>query len=106
MEAESILLGIEKILDDWDPLGVLQDVKPISYMEGLQGEYTKYVEPIIEKYISNGNLKLFLIDLHTQLWQPPNEEMMSEINETTKKLNTYLSSQKRGDIIKVLQRKV
>jgi len=53
MNETKIYQKVEKILDEWDPIGILQEAKPITYLEGTIGEYTRYVKPIIESYLSN-----------------------------------------------------
>lgn len=45
MTKEKFFEGLEKILDEWDPIGILHDFKPIRYINGVKGEYSKYVEP-------------------------------------------------------------
>jgi hypothetical protein len=91
MDREDIFLGIEKILDDWDPLGILNEYKPIAYTKGVIGEYSKYIKPTIEAHLANQSFSSFLTKLHIQLRDNPNEEMEKEIEMTSKKLTLFFS---------------
>jgi hypothetical protein len=86
MDKEDIFIGIEKILDDWDPLGILEEYKPISYKKGVIGEYSKYIKPIINVHLANQSLHDFLTNLYMHLLDNPNEQVKKEIELTSKKL--------------------
>jgi hypothetical protein len=87
-----INIEIEKLLDDWDPIGILQDAKPIDYSNFVQGEYTSYVEPIIQTFISKKSIKEYLVKLYTKLMHTPNFEVNNQINELSYKIDQILST--------------
>ncbi len=96
MVDQQLLKGIEKILDDWDPIGVLEDVKPIDYSTNAIGEYSGYINDIIEVYFYNNSLYNYLLNLYSQLRDDPNEAIKEEIKMVAKRLNEYLSSNFSG----------
>ena len=85
---------IEKILDEWDPIGILQHVKPIIYHDDNRsiGEYSKYVKPIIRIFLENKSVYEYLIILHTDLRDDPNEQIMDEIKLVAERIEAVLSS--------------
>jgi hypothetical protein len=98
MKKEEIFLRIEQMLDEWDPIGILQNVKPISYQRGIKGEYSQYVKPIIETFIANKSIYDFLVNMQESLWVYPNEEMNEEIKVVSERLVNFLSKCKLEDI--------
>lgn len=68
MQREEKFESLERILEEWDPLGVLQDIRPPSSVKGSIGEYTRYIEEIIRIYVSKKSLYDYLVQLQTNLW--------------------------------------
>ena len=97
---KEILLGIEKILDNWDPIGVLQNVKPIGYETRAFGEYSKYIHPLLNTYLSNASIYDFLIKLQSDLMDEPNEEIEEEIRSVSRQIMDYLSKYRLTEIEK------
>lgn len=79
MEIKDAILDVEKILDDWDPIGILDDFKPIVYTYGYKGEYTNYVEPVIKTFLAGKSVYEYLIMLHSDLIDEPDESDKREI---------------------------
>ena len=94
MKKQEIYREVEKLLDEWDPIGILQEVKPINYVEGAIGEYSKYIEPIIEIYLSNQSIYDYLIKLQTELLDYPSESMKGEIKIVSERITKFLSNYK------------
>ncbi len=93
MEKKKIYLEVEKLLNDWDPIGILQEFKPINYYEGTTGEYSRYVEPIIEVYNSKESIYNYMIELQTDLLDYPNEKMKEKIKVISERIVKFLSEQ-------------
>jgi hypothetical protein len=104
MNKDEIVLEIEKVLDEWDPIGVLQGYKPIIYRKGIIGEYTKYAEHIIEVYLSHQPIYDYLINLQTNLRGYPNEDMKEEIKLVAERINLFLSRCTIEDIRSVFKK--
>lgn len=89
MKTENVILEIEKLLDEWDPIGILQDSKRIVYIEGVRGEYTKYAEEI-EKNFNHNNfnqIDTYLNDLYFYLSGVKiDEKYNEELNKLTNKI--------------------
>jgi hypothetical protein len=99
MRKQELYIEIEKLLDEWDPIGILQEIKPNNYAEGVIGEYSNYVEPIIEIYLSNQPIYEYLVSLQTKLWDAPNEIMKKETKIISEKIIQFLSQYKIEDIL-------
>lgn len=91
MRIKEIHQNIERVLDKWDPIGILQDVKPTDYPEGAMGEYSIYIEPIISVFLSKKSMYDYLVELHTELRDYPSESMKREIKLVARRINDVLS---------------
>lgn len=91
MKNNEINKQIERILDEWDPIGILQDIKPINYEDDSIGEYGNYVLPIIQVFIENRSVYDYLITLHTNLRDDPNEYIKEEIKLVAERIVNFLS---------------
>jgi len=91
MKSNEINKQIERILDEWDPIGALQDIKPIIYEDDSISEYSNYVLPIIQNFIENKSVYDYLIKLHTNLRDEPNEYIKEEIKLVAKRIVNLLS---------------
>ena len=98
MKNIEIYRGIENILEDWDPIGILNGIKPVSYQEGTIGEYSRYVKPIIEKYLVKQSMVDYLIKLQTDLVDVPTTEMKEEINIIANRIELFLSKYSEDNI--------
>lgn len=98
MKQKAIFKELEKILDNWDPIGILQNVKPINYVEDTIGEYTMYISSIIEVYLSNQSVYDYLIKLQTDLVDNPGELMKEKIKIVAEKIVKLLSQYKKEDL--------
>jgi len=98
MKKKEIYQRIEKILDKWDPIGILQDVQQINYSEGAIGEYNNYIEPIINVFLSNKSMYDYLIALHADLRDDPNEVIKEEIKLVANQIVDLLSKNDIEDI--------
>jgi hypothetical protein len=101
---EFIFIEIEKILDEWDPIGILQGINSINYNNGLVGEYSKYVLPLIQTYVNNQSLYDYLIKLQSNLWIFPDDEMQNEIKSISEKIDNFLSQYNIDELKKILER--
>lgn len=86
MKNSEIQQQIEKILDEWDPIGILQDVNPIAYQEGAIGEYNNYIKPIINTFLDKKSMYDYLVKLHTSLRDEPSEYIKEEIELVAKRI--------------------
>lgn len=98
MKKEEIVQNIEKILDEWDPIGILQDIKPITYPKDSIGEYSQYIKPILKIYLANQSIYDFLVKLQTDLFDYPNNEMKQEIKLVSERIINFLVKCKTVDI--------
>ena len=53
MTSEEITDGIDRILDIWDPLGMSLSWPQMYEGNNRSGEYTRYVKPIIDTFLTN-----------------------------------------------------
>ena len=100
MKNKEIYKGIERILDEWDPIGILQDVQLINYSEDAIGEYNNYVKTIINVFLSNKSMYDYLIALHSDLRDDPNDIMKEEIKLVANRIVHLLSKYDIEDIQK------
>ena len=98
MNKEEIADGIERILHEWDPIGILQGIGEIIHHQGSKGEYSKYIKPIVETYLSKNSMYDFLVNLHTDLRDYPNAEMKNEIRLVSDKIVIFLSQSNLVDL--------
>lgn len=98
MRAKEIYQRIERILDEWDPIGILQGVKPIKYSEGAIGEYSIYIEPIISVFLSKKSMYDYLVELYTELRDYPSEKIKKEIKFVASQITVVLSQSDLDDI--------
>ncbi len=103
MHEDKFILKVEKILDDWDPIGVLQDYIPITYHDVVIGEYSRYIKPIIETYLKGNSINDFLLNLYSLIRDYPNENIKEEIKEVYKKIIALLSEYDKDDIKKFIE---
>lgn len=101
MQRKSIIIEIDKLLDEWDPLGVLQQFKPIDYTIDAFGEYSSYVLPVIQTYLANQSVEDYLIQLHTDFRDYPNEEVEAEIKVVAEKMITLLSKYHKSELVEL-----
>ncbi|MBS1772591.1 MAG: hypothetical protein JST82_07015 [Bacteroidetes bacterium] len=102
MNGKTIRIGINQILDEWDPICVLQDYIPIDYSDDALGEYTSYVIPVIKVYLSNQSIYDYLVKLHIDMWTEPNEEMDKAIMLAEHKIMNFLSRYTAEDVRKAI----
>jgi hypothetical protein len=95
---DNIRLEIEKILDDWDPIGILQEFKPIQYFENAIGEYTSYITPILITYLQKKPVYDYLYNLQTEIMHIPNSLELTAIEIAAKKITKFLSGFSKEDI--------
>ncbi|MBO0934933.1 hypothetical protein J2I47_00095 [Fibrella sp. HMF5335] len=98
MQHKSVLVEVGRLLDEWDPLEILQRFKPIDYGIDALGEYSSYVMPVIQTYLANRPIENYLIQLQTNLWDDPNEEQRASIKITTQKMVSLLSKYSKSDL--------
>lgn len=98
MQRKPVLTEVDKLLDEWDPLGVLQQFKPIDYSIDALGEYSNYVVPVIQTYLANRSVEDYLIQLQTDLRDYPNKEMKVEIKIVAEKLIALLAKYPKSDL--------
>ena len=99
MQRKSAHIEVDKLLNEWDPIGVLQRFKPVDYSIDALGEYSHYVLPIIQTYLANLSVEDYLIQLQTNLWDYPNEEMKAEIKVIAGKIVARLSKYPKSDLV-------
>lgn len=98
MKKKEIYQQIEKILDEWDPIGILQDIEPINYTEDAIGEYSNYVKPIINIFMEKKSVYDYLVKLHAELRDDPNEYIKEEIKVVADRIVNFLSQYDIGNI--------
>ncbi len=92
MKNRELYLHIEKILDDWDPIGIQNIIKQKSVLRnGVYGEYTGYVEPIIATFLQKKSVYDYLVKLFTDLHDDPNEDEKEEIKIVATEIIDFLS---------------
>ena len=92
MNRDELALEVEKILDEWDPIGILKMNEPIIYKIGVIGEYTKYAYFILEKLNSQQSINDYLIGLYTELKDNPDQTTKDEINIISNNIYILLHS--------------
>lgn len=91
MEKRELYLHIERVLDDWDPIGIQNIVKQSVLRDGGYGEYTGYVEPIIATFLQKKSVYDYLVKLFTDLHDDPNEDEKEEIKILATSIIDFLS---------------
>jgi len=102
MENVEIQQGIEKILDEWDPIGILQHVGMITYSKGVIGEYNSYIKPILHTFLNKKSMYDYLVKLHANLRDEPNEYVKKEIVLIAERIVSFLSQFDVKDVQKCL----
>lgn len=98
MSKEEVYNELQKLLDDWDPLGVYVGSKPLDYSMHTIGEYYNYIKPIVETYLEKKPIQDYLMQLERHLWGEPNEASMKVIEATAQKIFKYLEQFKAEDL--------
>ncbi len=88
---QKIYIGLQQILDDWDPIGILQYSQPINDSDNSIGEYNNYIEPIVNTYLANESIYDYLIELYSNLIDDPDDYVKEEIKLVTKRIVEFLS---------------
>ena len=108
MDKEEIFLAIDKILDEWDPTGIIDTWKPLPdshYVKGMKGEYHEFIRPIIQIYVSNQSVYNFLVTVQEDI--SSNNEIMNEhIRTTAKQIVDYLSNYNLEDLRLLLSEEI
>ena len=109
MDQELIIQGLDRLLDDWDPIGILQRFKPFKLdRKKTSGEYSKYVPLIINTYLANQSIYTCLANLHEYLlginingedW----EEARTATIETSNRIQSFLSEYTREELEKAIK---
>lgn len=99
MIQEKIVNNINTILDEWDPIGVNSSDENITC-----GEYSMYIKKAIEIYLSNQSMYDFLIKLHTDLIDLPDDKLKSEIKIVSDKLISLLSEYKSEELKSIFKK--
>jgi hypothetical protein len=91
MEKQRIISIIDQMLGEWDPLGILVAYQPVAQNLTAKGEYFNYVVPLIKVYVTGGNIDEYLIRLHRELRDEPNEEVLTDIRALAERFKVFLN---------------
>jgi hypothetical protein len=84
-------IGITRILDQWDPIGLFFNQQEINYeIDGL-GEYSSYIKPIVETFLNKESLINCLILINNRMYEETNSNQLVDIQYVAKNLFEYLT---------------
>ncbi len=92
MSRQAIVYGINRILDEWDPIGV-------NHFQGKTGnEYISYVPLVVRNYVADRSTYASLDTLQVNLIDNGSQEMIGATTRAAEAVDEFLASYSRAEL--------